>query len=175
MIITNNKELADHARHLSTQAKKDPLRYFHDEIGYNYRLNNIQAAMGVAQLEQLDQFIVAKRHIAERYQVLLAELKAVTFIRERSWVASNYWLSTIRVPTTDRDPLMRFLLDRHIEVRPPWKPVHTLPMYESCETTVIENAVAAVVSCMNIPSNIDLTDDQITRVVATIEQYYANV
>jgi len=92
MLVTNNERWAQRAKHLTTQAKDNPVEYVHTEIGYNYRLTNIQAAMGVAQMEQLDSFIEVKRSIAKSYDEALGEIPGITSMREADWACSVFWM-----------------------------------------------------------------------------------
>ncbi len=172
MVVTDNKELAEKIKHLSTQAKKDPFEYDHDEIGYNYRLTNIQAAMGVAQMERLDEFIEIKRRNASLYKELLSHIDNVEFLWEKNWAKSNFWFYTIKVPKSDKKSLMKFMLGKSIQVRPIWKLIHTLPMYKECQAYAIENAVEAYETCINIPCSVNLKEDDIKMITGNINEYF---
>lgn len=175
MIVTNNGEWAKHARHLSTQAKKDPLRYDHDEIGYNYRLTNIQAAMGVAQLGKLDEYVKRKRGIVTRYRELLSDMQGkVKVLQEAEWAKSNYWLSTIQVAPEHKEPLLQYLIAQGIQARPIWNLIHELPMYKRWEVYDVgaSNAQRAWQTCLNIPCSINITDKQIETVARAIKEYF---
>ena len=176
MIVTNNDAWAAHARHVSTQAKKDPLRYDHDEIGYNYRLTNIAAAMGVAQLEQLDADVARKRDIVMRYRTLLTDMVGkVEVLQEALWVKSNYWLSTIQVVAEAKEPLLAFLIAQGIQARPIWNLIHTLPMYaqDAVYGGSAPHAHHAWQTCLNIPCSVNITNEQIETVAASIQKYFA--
>ena len=97
MIVTNDERLADYARYLTTQAKDDPLEYVHHEIGYNYRLTNVLAALGVAQLEQIKDYIAAKQRIAARYRESLADILGLTLPIQADWAFHVFWLYTLLV------------------------------------------------------------------------------
>ncbi|OGL65676.1 hypothetical protein A3B21_00415 [Candidatus Uhrbacteria bacterium RIFCSPLOWO2_01_FULL_47_24] len=175
MIVTNNEEWAKRVRHLSTQAKKDPLRYDHDEIGYNYRLTNIQAAFGVAQLEKLDEYAARKREIANRYRELFDGFAGkLKVLQEASWAKSNYWLSTIQVAADMKEPLLAYLIAQGIQARPIWNLIHTLPMYK--ESMVYGGdalcARAAWESCLNIPCSVNITNEQLEAVSAAVKSYF---
>lgn len=172
MIVTNEAHLAEHMRHLSTQAKKDPLAYDHDEIGYNYRLSNIQAAMGVAQMERLEEFVAIKRKHALQYRELLSGLNKVELLWEKEWVKGNFWLYTIRVPREDREPLLKFLISRNIQARPVWKLIQSLPMYRHCQSYLVEKAPEAQERCLNLPSSVGLKESEIEYVVEAIKAYF---
>lgn len=166
MVVTDDRALAARLRHLTTQAKTDAFEYEHDEVGYNYRLTNIQAALGVAQMERLEEFVSAKRRNAESYRRLLKESAGLMW--EEPWARSNFWHCTIRAGEERRGPLIRHLTESGIQVRPLWKPVHLLPMYRGCQAYRMENAEAAYRSCLNIPSGVALKNWEIERVAGEI-------
>ncbi len=172
MVTTNQESLARRIRHLSTQANSKPFEYEHDEVGYNYRLTNIQAALGVAQLEQLDSFLEIKRSNAELYRQLLSEIPQVDLAWEEPWAKSNFWLCTLLVPAADRKPLMDHLLSENIQVRPAWKLMHTLPMYQDCQKYRLEETEAVFEHCISIPSSVQLTEEEIRFVVKSIQTYF---
>ncbi len=97
MLVTNNAEWAARARYLTTQAKDDPIEYVHNAVGYNYRLTNVLAAMGCAQMEQLDTFVEAKRQIAQRYQESLGSLSGIRLPKEADWAFSTFWMYTVLI------------------------------------------------------------------------------
>lgn len=171
IIVTDNENIAKRARHLTTQAKSDPFEYDHDEIGYNYRLTNIQAAMGVAQMERLEDFIKIKRENAALYKELLSSVDSVSFLWEKNWAKSNFWFYTIKVPRECKKPLMEYLLSREISVRPIWKLIHTLSMYEDCETYFIEEAVNAYESFINLPCSVNLKREDTELVAENIRNF----
>lgn len=172
MVVTDNKFLAERIRHLTTQAKKDPFEYEHDEIGYNYRLTNIQAAMGVAQMERLDEFIKIKRKNAIIYKELLSDIDGVIFLWEKSWACSNFWFYTIKVEKEHKRPLMDFLLHKNIQVRPIWKLVNTLPMYKDFQAYKIINAIDSYERCINLPCSVNLKEEDIIFVRDCIREYF---
>lgn len=172
MIVTNDNTLAERARHLTTQAKSDTFEYDHDEIGYNYRLNNIQAAMGVAQMEKLDEFISVKRKNALLYRELLSDLEEIEFVCEDQWSESNFWFYTIKVPKDDKKSLLDYLLSKNIQVRPIWKLIHTLPMYRDCQAYYIDVAIDSYERCINLPCSVSIKESEITTVVEIIRNYF---
>ena len=174
MVVTNDEELARRVKHLSTQAKIDPIEYDHNEIGYNYRLTNIQAAMGVAQMESLDKFIATKRKNALRYKNLFSDSKYLEFIWEKPWAMSNFWFYTIRVSKDHKKPLIDYLISSNIQVRPIWKPVHTLPMYEDCRAYEIESAINIYDTAFNLPCSVSLKEVEIDFIVKNIEYYFSS-
>jgi len=172
MVVSNNKKLADRVRHLTTQANKKAFEYYHDEIGYNYRLTNLQAAMGVAQMERLGEFIEIKRRNAAIYRELLSPVEGVEMLWEKSWARSNFWLCTIKVPQRHKSRLMKFLLSKEIRIRPVWKLINTLPMYKACQSYSVEKAVDAHGSCINLPCGVGIKQADIKFVAENIKEYF---
>lgn len=171
MVVTDDEKLAWRIRHLVTQAKREGLDYFHDEIGFNYRLSNIHSALGVAQLENLGRFIEVKRKNALIYRDLLQEID-IEMIWEPSWSQSNFWFYTIRVPERDKVPLLEWLISKEIQVRSVWNPLHLLPMYAGCDHYYIEEAVRAFKQGINLPCSVTLTKAEIEFVVKQIGHYF---
>ncbi|WP_263810673.1 LegC family aminotransferase [Salinibacter pepae] len=159
-IITNDPALADRARHLTKVAKKDhPWEYNHDTVGYNYRLPNINAALGCAQLEQLPLYLENKRRLAERYSEEVDRIDGVTFVDEPEFGRSNYWLNAIMLSAEKahrRDDVLAQLNDHDLMSRPAWKPMHWLPMYEDCPRMDVSVAEAVYERLLNIPSSVFL-------------------
>jgi perosamine synthetase len=172
MVVADEEHIAKKIRHLTTQAKSDPFEYDHDEIGYNYRLTNIQAAMGVAQMEKLEEYIKVKKKNAALYKKLVSSIEIVEFLWEKTWARSNFWFYTIRIPRKHKKPLMGFLLSKNIQVRPIWKLINTLPMYKNCQTYMIDKAVEAYESCVNLPCSVSLQEEDIEYVVRNISSYF---
>lgn len=173
MIVTSDEDIAKRARHLTTQAKKDPFEYDHDEIGYNYRLTNIQAAMGVAQMERIDEFIGIKRRNASLYKELLSDINGIRFLWEMPWAKSNFWFYTIKAPKEHRMTLMKHLLSKDIQVRPVWKLIHTLPMYKEHQAYEIQNAIQIYETSLNLPCSVGLKKNQIEFVSENIHYYFS--
>jgi perosamine synthetase len=172
MVISKDNRLAEHVKHLSTQAKCDKFEYDHDYIGYNYRLSNVQAAIGLAQMERLKEFISIKRKNAILYKKLLAPVEQVEFIWEKPWAESNFWFYTIKIPHKHKKPLIDFLLAKQIQVRPIWKLIHTLGMYKNSQSYRIEAAPKAYESCINLPCSVSLTEQDIEYVAEEITGYF---
>ncbi|MBT6049619.1 MAG: aminotransferase DegT, partial [Candidatus Scalindua sp.] len=169
-----NEDLAEKIRHLSTQAKSDSVEYDHNEIGYNYRLTNIQAAMGVAQMESLDEFVSIKRENALRYKNLFSNISGLEFLWEKSWVMSNFWFYAVKVSRDHKKALVDYLISKNIQVRPVWKPIHTLPMYKDCQAYKIESAVNIYNTVFNLPCSISLKEDEIDFIVKNIKCYLSS-
>lgn len=133
-ILTDDPALAEAARHLTTTAKcPHPWRFDHDQVGWNYRMPNLNAALGCAQLARLDEFVAAKRSLAARYQAALSDLPGVSVVREPPGCESNYWLNAVLVPdAAARDALLAATHAEGILTRPTWTPLHLLPMSAQC-------------------------------------------
>ena len=153
-IITDDPVLAARARHLTTQAKvAHPWEYWHDEVGYNYRMPNLNAALGCAQLESLPRFLADKRRIAQAYADFFAAHK-VPFITESEPATSNYWLNAVLLPTrAERDAFLTYTHHHRIITRPAWPLLHRLPMFADAlrdDLSVAEDLADRLVS---IPSS----------------------
>ncbi len=172
MVVTDHNELAEKVRHLTTQAKTDTIEYDHDDIGYNYRLTNIQAAMGVAQMENIKEFISLKRKNSILYRELLFDMSDVEFLQEKPWAKSNHWFYTIRVPKKHKNPLIEYLLSKSIQVRPIWKLIHSLPMYKDFQSYAIDKALVVYESCINLPCSVSIKQEEIEFVTDCIQNYF---
>ncbi|MFL3050327.1 MAG: LegC family aminotransferase, partial [Candidatus Neomarinimicrobiota bacterium] len=144
MIITENEKLAEKARYLTTQAKDDPIRYIHHEVGYNFRLTNIQAAMGVAQLEKLEEFLNRKEQVHKSYSEAIEKIKGLSLLQGPGYAKNNYWLNILQIDQEkyffDRDELMLRLEQRGIQARPVWALIHNQKPYKKCQTYEIDRA-----------------------------------
>ena len=156
-ILTNDEELGLRAKHLTTTARvPHPWELSHDMVGYNYRLPNINAALGCAQLEQLPSFLKKKRALAGRYKAAFAEVKGVTFVTEPGHGRSNYWLNTLLLDEHEsdkRDVLLELTNRNGIQTRPAWTLMHRLPMFTSCPRMDLSNAEDLSRRLVNIPSS----------------------
>lgn len=172
IILTDREEWAIRARHLTTQAKSDPLEYIHDEIGFNYRLTNIQAAVGVAQLELLDEYVAAKRQIAARYCEGLAGIRGIELPRQAAWAESIWWLYTIRVREaeagTSGRALMQVLQEAGIQSRPLWQPLHLSPAHAASPPRPCPIATQLYREGLSLPSSVGLHPDDQDRVIRAI-------
>lgn len=172
MITTNNPESARRAKHLTTQAKSEGIEYIHNEIGYNYRLTNIQAALGCAQLEQVEAFLAAKRRIARRYGEAFAKLPGLRLPEEASWASSSYWMYTLLVEESAFGMSARHLLgelgQRKIQTRPLWQPMHRSPAHARTEAFECPQADALYASGLSLPCSVGLTEPDQERVIRAI-------
>jgi len=159
-ILTNDPSLADRAKHLSTTAKlPHKWEYRHDAIGYNYRLPNINAALGCAQMENLTDFLKEKRKLTKRYRNAFKNVKGIHFFIEPVHAQSNYWLNTILLEQGlehERDTVLQTLNDNGIQARPVWTLLHKLPMYKTCPKMDLTTAENLENRLINIPSSAGL-------------------
>ncbi len=161
-ILTNDEQIGKLAKHITTTAKL-PHRweFYHDQIGYNYRLPNINAALGCAQLEQLPGFLEKKRCLARQYQIAFAGIAGVRVMVEPEATRSNYWLNALlleRQYETSRDILLAKLNDCGIMARPTWKLMYELPMFANCPRMECSIAERISASLINLPSSAVLVD-----------------
>ena len=171
MLVTSNEEWARKAKYLTTQAKDDPTEYVHSEIGYNYRLTNLLAAMGCAQLEQLEKFIAAKRRIAGRYAEGL-RLPGISLMKEASWASSSWWLYTVLVDNAvfgkDSRQLMRSLNSKKIQTRPLWQPIHLSAAHRGRSVTKMPIAEKLYQQALSLPCSAGLGDEEQSRVIEEV-------
>ena len=172
MIVTRNSKWAEHARYLTTQAKDNPIEYIHKEVGYNYRLTNLQAALGCAQVEQLDEFLFRKRRIAQQYNEALLEVPGVATMPEASWATSACWLYTVLINPEeygiDRVALFRLLTENEIQSRPLWQPLHRSPAHAESPAYYVEVADEIHREALSLPSSVGLSEQEMARVVKVI-------
>lgn len=169
MLLTSNLDLADRARHLRGQGVSPTKTYWHDVLGFNYRMTNVAAAIGCAQLERIEETLAAKRRIARSYQRHLVDIERVTLQIDPSWAKPVYWMNCILVPRELRDRLMAFLAGDGIETRPFFYPAHTLPMYATGQRFPVAERLGA--SGINLPSYPTLEEDEILRICARIRDF----
>lgn len=172
MIVTDNEAWGRQAKHLTTQAKDDPVEYIHSEIGYNYRLTNIQAAMGCAQMEQLDRYIAAKRKIVSVYSETLSSVPGITAMREAPWAFSIFWMYTMLVDEVKYGvgsrALMHYLSEGGIQTRPLWQPLHCSAAHKNCNSYRIEIAEKIQKQALCLPSSVGLSLTEQSRVIEAI-------
>jgi perosamine synthetase len=171
MIVTNDETLAKKAKHLTTQAKSDPFEYMHDEIGYNYRLVNVAAAMGVAQMEQLPKFLERKKEIIAFYKTALQDVGDIKFQEVGDDVNPNWWLPTIF--TTKQKEVLKALNDSKMQSRPFWVPMNQLPMFNK-DLYVNKTDVSDFIykHCLSIPCSTNITDGELQAVADKIKSVF---
>jgi perosamine synthetase len=159
-IVTDDENLAHRAKHLTTTAKQPHAWAFnHDEVGWNYRLPNLNAALGVAQLEQLDTFLAAKRRLAEHYAETFEGLNSVRFVREPEESRSNCWLNALLLEDDSsavRDAVLQATHDAGLLTRPAWTPMHQLPMFRDAPRGELSTSESLARRLINLPSSVVL-------------------
>src|SRR5262249_13712461 len=172
MIVTDNDEWAQRARYLTTQAKDDPVEYIHGAIGYNYRLTNVQAALGVAQMEQLSEFVERKRRIAAAYAEGLADVPGLAPLREPAGAFSTYWMYTVRVDAPrfglDSRALLQSLEEAGIQTRPLWQPIHQSIPHRGERAVDCPVADALHRDALSLPCSVGLSREDQAAVIETI-------
>ncbi len=171
MIITDDEALAKKAKHLTTQAKSDAFEYIHDEIGYNYRLVNVAAAMGVAQMEQLPGFIQRKYEIIDFYKKELDGVGDIKFQEVRADVKPNWWLPTIF--TAKQKEVLKILNDNKMQSRPFWVPMNQLRMFtENIYYNHTDRSNFVYQHCLSIPCSTYITNNDLKAVAAKIKECF---
>jgi perosamine synthetase len=171
VIVTDDAELAKRAKHLTTQAKTSAMEYIHDEIGYNYRLVNVLAAIGVAQMERFERLLEKKQRMDAYYRQELAGVGDIVFQEVPDGVVPNGWLFTFK--TQQMRGLLEFLNAREIQSRPFWMPMNQLQMFAGCTYVQTHNHSAQIYeSCISIPSSAGITQEELQTVVAAIREFY---
>lgn len=169
VVFSNDEEVADRIRHLSTTAKVPGPGFFHDEIGFNYRLTNIGAALGMAQLEQLPEFLKRKRGMAYRYAQNFAGQKTVRSNPKTAWTDPSWWLYTVTVNSPSALEAVRQLNGIGIGARPLWTPIYRLPKFEK-DVYVASNRVSEWLfdHAVSLPSSVGITNQEIDEVAAAV-------
>jgi perosamine synthetase len=172
MMVTNDAEWAARARYLTTQAKDDPIEYVHNAVGYNYRLTNLLAAMGCAQMEQLDKFVEAKQKIAKRYREALISLPGIHLPKQADWASSTYWMYTVlidpKVAGIDSRQLLRDLAAKKIQTRPLWQPIHRSAAHDAAGSPACPNSDVLYSQAISLPCSVGLSQSDQSYVIDTI-------
>jgi perosamine synthetase len=172
MLVTNNAQWASRARYLTTQAKDDPIEYVHNAVGYNYRLTNLLAAMGCAQMEHLDAFVKTKRQIARRYREALISLPGIRLPEEADWAFSTFWMYTVLIDEkesgVDSRQLLRELAAKKIQTRPLWQPIHRSPAHDASGSPACPNSDVLYSQAISLPCSVGLTRSDQGRVIDTV-------
>ena len=172
MLVTDNEDWAKRAKYLTTQAKDDPVEYHHSAIGYNYRLTNVAAAIGCAQLEQLDPYVADKRRIAANYRQGLRDVPGITPMCEPDWCTSTFWMYTIRVDHEafglSARQLLKSLESERIQTRPLWQPMHRTAAHRPTPAITLEVAEGLADSSLSLPCSVGLSEADQGRVIEAI-------
>ena len=168
MILTNDKKIAEKAKYLTTQAKDDPIYSIHNEIGYNFRLTNLQAALGIAQLQSLPEYILKKRKIHEKYKNQISKIVGFSISNSPIYAKSNHWLNIIKInKKITKKKLLKiifFFKKNKIEVRPVWYPIHLQKQYEKFQTYKLTNTMKIYQNRLCLPSSPSLTNKELSYI-----------
>ena len=173
MIVSDNEELLERAKHLTTQAKSDELYYTHDEIGYNYRMTNLQAALGLAQLEQLEYFINIKKSNYNFYKKEIKEIPGLRILDFKDGIRPNYWFYALCVEPDykfNRDQIIKYLTSKKIQARPIWGLISDQKPYEGIQTYKIEKARQYLDKIVNIPCSSNLSREDAAYVIDCLKK-----
>lgn len=171
MIVSKSKGELNHIKYISTQAKDDTLHYLHDEIGYNYRMTNLQAAVGVAQFERLEEFIEVKKKNYNLYRELFNDIKGVRILDFNYKVRSNYWFYSLVLEDNrlDRDEMIKKLTKDKIQTRPIWGLINEQEPYKDAECYKIDKANYYHDKIINIPCSTNLKEEEVVIIVNKIK------
>jgi perosamine synthetase len=170
MCLTNDADLAAKIRILRDHGMSPQKRYWHDVVGFNYRMTNLQAAIGVAQLAKLDKFIEKKRQVAKTYQKLLKDIEGIELHPEMSWAKNVFWMYSVLVKSQvgiSREYLAEKLLESGVDSRPFFYPVHTLPPYKEVATYPVAEKLSA--EGLNLPSSVKLTSENLVMISKVLD------
>ena len=173
MMVSDDEALLKEAKHLTTQAKSDELYYTHDEIGYNYRMTNLQAALGLAQLEQLEDFIKVKKENYNLYKEKIHEISGLSILDFKDGIRSNYWFYALECDNEyplNRDEVIEYLSSKSIQSRPIWGLISEQKPYLSCQAFKIDKAKYYLEHIVNIPCSTNLTKEDALYVVEILKR-----
>lgn len=174
MLVSDRRDVVEHARYLSMQARQPVVHYEHHDIGYNYRLSNLLAAVGRGQLSTLEDKIARRRSVNQAYRATLARVPGIAFMPEAPYGSSNHWLTCITIDPSlfgvDRETVRQHLEERNIEARPVWKPMHLQPVFKECPVRGGEVAAGLFERGLCLPSGSRLTPVDQAAVIACIEE-----
>lgn len=175
MVVGDNEELVEKVRFLSSQAKKDTLYFIHDEIGYNYRMLNLQAALGTSQIDQLESFIETKIKNYKIYKEELEKVEGLEILPFVEGIRANYWFYSLKIDKEKygigRDELLQKLVDAGIQTRPIWGLIHQQKPYSTCQSYEIEKALYYYGRILNLPCSSNLTEKEVYQVIEKIKEF----
>ena len=179
MVVGDNEELVEKVRFLSSQAKKDTLYFIHDEIGYNYRMLNLQAALGTSQIDQLESFIETKIKNYKIYKEELEKIEGLEILPFVEGIRANHWFYSLKIDKEKygigRDELLQKLVDAGIQTRPIWGLIHQQKPYSACQNYKIEKALYYYDRILNLPCSSNLTEKEVYQVIQKIKEFKNNV
>ena len=169
-IVSNKKELINKAKYLITQARDKKFDYIHGEVGYNYRISNLNAAVGLAQLKKINEKIKKKKKIHNFYKRNLTNNMNYDLCKTPKYSSNNYWINILKIKNSEitRVNLRNKLKKKSIEIRPIWYPIHLLKPYKKYETYLISNAIKLHKSCICLPSSPKLSSKDLKRVISNL-------
>ena len=170
MVCTNDDEIAKKIKKIKGQGLAEDKEYWHDLVGYNYRMTNIQAAIGLSQLEKINTILEKKQNILNTYKKYLNTKYISTQKLNSNCKNGNWMISILTKNNKDRDPLRSFLLEKNIETRPFFYPIHTMKMYKSLKTFPVSTMIS--LRGINLPSSPNLTEEQVTYICKNINEFY---
>jgi len=174
MITTSDEELYNKMRYLRDHAMSKDKRYWHTEVGFNYRMTNLQAALGVAQFERIDEILAKKKKIFEWYQDALKDIKGIKLNHQASWAKNVYWMVCLELDEYSefqRDEFIQKLKTKNIDSRPYFYPVSDMPMYDNTNTSITHKVYK---KGLNVPSYFDITKEQVEYVCTEIKKIFEN-
>ena len=175
MVVGDNEELVEKVRFLSSQAKKDTLYFIHDEIGYNYRMLNLQAALGTSQIDQLESFIETKIKNYKIYKEELEKIEGLEILPFVEGIRANHWFYSLKIDKKKygigRDELLQKLVDAGIQTRPIWGLIHQQKPYSACQSYEIEKALYYYDRILNLPCSSNLTEKEVYQVIEKIREF----
>ena len=175
MVVGDNEELVEKVRFLSSQAKKDTLYFIHDEIGYNYRMLNLQAALGTSQIDQLESFIETKIKNYNTYKEELEKIEGLEILPFVEGIRANHWFYSLKIDKKKygigRDELLQKLVDAGIQTRPIWGLIHQQKPYSACQNYKIEKALYYYDRILNLPCSSNLTEKEVYQVIEKIKEF----
>ncbi len=168
MLVSPDKAWTDKAMFYSTQAKGPYIHYEHEEYGYNYRMSNVLAAIGVAQMEVIEERVLKKREIFEWYKEFLDDIDEITFMPELKNSRGNRWLTALTFENTDFNKVMKALEEINVESRPLWKPMHMQPLFKECKSYLDGTSEALFTKGLCVASSTIMTKDDVKRICDVI-------
>ena len=175
MVVGDNEELVEKVRFLSSQAKKDTLYFIHDEIGYNYRMLNLQAALGTSQIDQLESFIETKIKNYKIYKEELEKIEGLEILPFVEGIRANHWFYSLKIDKEKygigRDELLQKLVDAGIQTSPIWGLIHQQKPYSACQNYKIEKALYYYDRILNLPCSSNLTEEEVYQVIEKIKEF----
>lgn len=179
MVVSKDRELLKETRFLSTQAKTNPLYFIHDEIGYNYRMLNIQAALGTCQIDRLETFIETKIKNFNRYKSAIDNIEGLTLIPFNDGIRANHWFYSVLVEKEkyglDKDELLQKLVDEGIQTRPIWGLIHEQKPFVNNEAYKMEKSIYFYERILNIPCSTNLLEEDVDFVILKLKEFRKNV